>query len=247
MLRGAAFVFRNYVEKVLGRKSAVSVRAWGALFGVASIMSPILMGMSFGAATSGALRTNSAGAVWFDSGFTPGWLTPYSAACGLLALSSCAYLAAVYLTAECDGLLRSDFRRRAIWAGTTTAILAVIVLAFARSEAAWFVEQLFSRSVIPIVALGLILFVGSAVTVWGGWHRIACFCAAGEIAMLLVGWARAQRRYLIYPDVPLTQFAAPAGTLRFILYCLPIGFALLVPSLAMLLYVFKRHAMRRGA
>jgi len=244
MLRGAAFVVRNHVEKTMGRRHVVSAGAWGALFGAASIISPMLMGVSFGAATSGALRTNEHGDVWFDSYFTPGWLTPYSAACGLLALSACAYLAAVYLTAECDGLLRKDFQRRAIWAGTTTAILAAIVLVLARSEAAWFVEQLFSLAVLPIVILGLLLFAGSAITVWGGWHRLACFCAAGEIAALLIGWGLAQRQYLLYPDVPLDS-AAPAATLRFILRCLPVGFALLIPSLAMLLYIFKRHALKR--
>jgi cytochrome d ubiquinol oxidase subunit II len=245
MLRGAAFVFRNHVEKTLRQRRAVSARAWGTVFGVASIISPILMGISFGAATSGVLRTNLAGSIWFQGRSDFGWFSAYSATCGALALAACSYLAAVYLTAESDGLLREDFRRRAILAGTITAILAALVLVLARSEAHWFVEQLFSRSVLPVVLLGLILFVGSAITVWGGWHRLACVCAAGEIAVLIVGWGLAQRSYLIYPDVTLASAAAPASTLRFILQCLPIGFALLVPSLVLLLYVFKRHALKR--
>jgi len=246
MLRGAAFVFRNFVQKTLSRQHAPSARALAAIFGIASVISPVLMGISFGAATSGNLRTNQSGAVWFEGASKIGWVSPYSVMCGLLALAACSYLAAVYLTAECDGALRDDFRRRAIWAGTITAMLAALVLILARREARWFTEQLFSPVVLPIVALGMLLFAASAITVWGGWHRLACFCAAGQIAVLLIGWGVAQRQFLIYPDVTLAGAAAPAATLRFVLKCLPIGFALLIPSLGLLMFVFKRSALERG-
>ena len=49
----------------------------------------------------------------------------------------------------------------------------------------------------------------------------------------------AQYPYLIYPDVTVQSAAAPAPTLRFFLWTLPIGAAVLLPSLWLLFRVFK--------
>jgi cytochrome d ubiquinol oxidase subunit II len=57
--------------------------------------------------------------------------------------------------------------------------------------------------------------------------------------LLLVGWGLAQWPYLIYPDVTLTDAAAPASTLRALLLTVPFGMALLLPSLWLLFAVFK--------
>jgi cytochrome d ubiquinol oxidase subunit II len=56
---------------------------------------------------------------------------------------------------------------------------------------------------------------------------------------LLLGWALAQRPYIIYPDITYFQSAAPDATLRFVLLSLPVGLALLLPSLWFLFAVFK--------
>ena len=62
---------------------------------------------------------------------------------------------------------------------------------------------------------------------------------ATQISLLLLGWGLAHYPYLIYPDMKLHDAAAPAATLRFVLYSLPIGAALLIPSLWLLFRVFK--------
>jgi cytochrome d ubiquinol oxidase subunit II len=248
ILRGAAFVFRSHAAKGSRHQTParfaklVSPRAWGMVFGAASLISPLLLGASFGAVTSGVLRVDAAGVVWNTDGRIA-WLTPYSVGCGLLALSTCAYLAAVYLVVETRGDLREDFRKRAIMAGTSTAALAGIVLWLADREALWFVRQLMSAPAWPLVVAGLILFVASAVAVFGRYYRMSCVFAAAEIAVLLAGWGVAHRQYLIYPDIPLINAAAPHATLRFVLLSLPVGLALLLPSLWMLFHVFKaKHA-----
>jgi cytochrome d ubiquinol oxidase subunit II len=58
---------------------------------------------------------------------------------------------------------------------------------------------------------------------------------------LLLGWGLAQYPYLIYPDLTLQQVAVPRPTLRFLLYALPAGMTVLVPSLWLLFRVFKRQ------
>src|SRR5207245_1856768 len=119
-LRGAAFVFR-------GPQVAVpKVKVWGTVFGVASVITPVLLGMCLGAVSSGSIRVLPGGAVRVE-GPEP-WLTPVAVTMGALALALCAYLAAVYLTNETEGALREDFRARGLLAGGVVVALATLAL-----------------------------------------------------------------------------------------------------------------------
>lgn len=235
MLRGAAFVFRAH----LGRNDWETTRTstWGVVFGVASLIAPALLGVAFGVVTEGAIRIEGSGEVRFES--VAPWLSPYCIGNGLLALSTCAYLAAVYLTNETQGELREDFRRRAIIAGTTTALLAGLVLFFAWQEANWFFHRLVSARSLPVLTLGMACFAGSAWAVFTHRYAVSRLFAAGEIALLLLGWGLAQYPYLVYPDITFANAAAPSATLWFVLLSLPVGAALLLPSLWLLFSVFK--------
>jgi cytochrome d ubiquinol oxidase subunit II len=95
ILRGASFVFRSHQSR--HKDAAAETSAWGIVFGVASVISPILLGIAFGVVTEGGIRVEQGQVV--TARFVP-WLSPYCVANGLLALSACAYLAAVYLTNE---------------------------------------------------------------------------------------------------------------------------------------------------
>src|SRR5262245_11767597 len=112
VLRGAAFVFRAYSPRTGAGSSAQ--RTWGVVFGAASIITPFLLGSCLGAISAGRLRVID-GAIGASGS---AWITPMSLMMGLLALSLCAYLAAVFLTNETDGELREDFRSHALLAGT---------------------------------------------------------------------------------------------------------------------------------
>jgi cytochrome d ubiquinol oxidase subunit II len=236
MLRGAAFVFRPKVHGEVREDGPLSM--WGTAFGIASIVSPFLLGQAFGVVTEGGIRINEFGRV--EPMAFPNWLSPYSVACGLLALSTCAYLAAVYLTVETEGELREDFRLRAIIAGTSTAGLSLMTLLFAWHEAHWFFSQLVSWKSLPVLAAGMACFGLSAWAVFGRRYRLSRYFAAGEIALLLIGWGLAQHPYLIYPDLTLSQAAAPRATIAFLLGTVPFGAMLLIPSLWLLFRVFKK-------
>jgi cytochrome d ubiquinol oxidase subunit II len=241
VLRGASFVFRSYQ----GRQGDAAARpsGWGVVFGVASIISPVLLGTAFGVVTQGRIGLGPEGEALALHPET--WLSMYSIANGLLALASCAYLAAVYLTIETTGALREDFRWRAIAAGTTTAALAAVVLLLAWREAEWFFGRLMSWRTLPLIAAGLFCFAASGWAVFTRRYGVARFFAAGEIVLLLVGWAVAQYPYLAFPDMRLAEMAAPVATLKFVVLSLPVGGALLVPSLWLLLKVFKSRPQER--
>jgi cytochrome d ubiquinol oxidase subunit II len=126
ILRGASFVFRAYSpQSAHGPATTPAMRAWGVVFGIASVITPVLLGMSLGAVSSGAIRVS--GDAVTIAGPTP-WLTPVALLMGALALALCAYLAAVFLANEADDALREDFRTRALLAGTAVVALSVIAL-----------------------------------------------------------------------------------------------------------------------
>ncbi|WP_254508297.1 cytochrome d ubiquinol oxidase subunit II [Anatilimnocola floriformis] len=233
ILRGASFVFRSYQAQEPSDAADTSI--WGVVFGVASIISPVLLGAAFGVVTEGLIQVKD-GQVEAHPAF---WLTPYALANGLLALVTCAYLAAVYLTNETQGELREDFRYRAILAGTGTAALAGIVLALAWFEARWFVDRMLSPRALPVVIAGLFCFAASAWAVFTRRYVLSRVFAAGEICMLILGWGLAQHPFLVYPDLTFETTAAPHATLLFLVLSLPVGGLLLVPSLFYLFRVFK--------
>lgn len=233
ILRGAAFVFRAH-----GSEEAGPQRAWARAFGSASIITPVLLGMCLGAVSSGAIRIVN-GQVQAD--YVGAWLTPLSIICGALALALFAYLAATYLCVETqsDRELQEDFRRRTLISGGVVVAIAAILLPFLLIEAPHLAGQLFSLKALPVIALGTLLALLSLWAVLTRRFGLARITAAGEVTMLLWGWALAQWPYIIYPDLTLAAAAAPDPTLGFILATAPVGALLLIPSLVFLFAVFK--------
>jgi cytochrome d ubiquinol oxidase subunit II len=178
MLRGAAFVFRSHQSRQ--KEAALRTSTWGVVFGSASIISPILLGIAFGVVTQGGIRVEDGGAVVLQ---TAPWLSPYCLANGILALSACAYLAAVYLMNETRGELREDFRWRAILAGTSTAALAGLVVVLAWIDARWFFSRLVSVRTLPVI------FFGPRVLRGIGVGRFRTPCPAGEGLRRVGNWA----------------------------------------------------------
>jgi cytochrome bd ubiquinol oxidase subunit II len=237
ILRGAAFVFRAYSpESARALGPSPGALRWGAVFGTASVMTPVLLGMSLGAVSSGALRVE--GGQVYSQG-TSAWLTPLAWAMGALALAICAYVAAVYLANETTGELREDFRRRALISGTFVVALSVLTLPLLRVEAEHLWEGLTGLHALPVLG------VGAAAALLSGWAllvrriRLARIATVAQVGCVLLGWAIAQYPYIIYPDVDIFNAAAPRGTLLFFLWSLPVGLAVLIPSLWYLFRVFK--------
>ncbi len=233
VLRGTAFTFRTYdVER-----DDVQ-RRWSLVFSIASLITPVLLGIILGAIASGTIRVEN-GVV--TSGFIRSWLAPFPVAVGFFALTLFAFLAAVYLTLETrERDLQEDFRRRALIAGVAVGVLALLVFILAGTGAPT-VRAGLSRSgwavALHLVTAGFAL--GAFYTLWTrryGWARV---CAITQVTLILLGWALAQFPYVIEPDLTLTAAAAPPLTLQLLLGALAAGAILLFPSYYYLFRVFK--------
>jgi cytochrome bd ubiquinol oxidase subunit II len=242
VLRGAAFAFRAYGEPNTGWQ-----RAWTRVFGIASLVTPVVLGMCAAAIASGRIRVHDD---LVHADLVGAWTGPLSWITGLLALAMCAYLAATYLTVEAvqrrDVDLERQFRRRALLAGLAAGALAGLGLLAVRAEA-----QIVWKGMLqdgwPFVALSAIGGLTSLGATFRGRERAARIGAAVAVGSVVVGWGVAQWPYLIVPDLTASQAAAPSSSLRPIAIGFAIGAALVLPSLLLLFRVFKASKSPHGA
>jgi cytochrome bd ubiquinol oxidase subunit II len=85
--------------------------------------------------------------------------------------------------------------------------------------------------------------LGSGICLAGRWYGLARACAVLQVMLIISGWALSQYPYLVVPDLTLYEAAAPAPTLRLLLWSLFAGALLLFPSLYYLYRLFKTHAL----
>ncbi|MDB6004137.1 MAG: Cytochrome ubiquinol oxidase subunit [Prosthecobacter sp.] len=233
VLRGTAFVFRKYDSK----RDEVQLR-WSRIFGVASIFTPFVQGMTLGALATGQIRVTDN---LVTTGFVAGWLTPFALSCGAFALVLFAFLAAVYLTVDAasDTEVQEDFRKLAIGAGIVLVPVAALVFFTSRAGAPELYHGLTNWWAPVLLSATLIFAAGAIAALWHRRYRLSRIAAIGEVTLLLLGWSVAQFPYLIYPDLTVTNTAAPMPTLRMLLIALGLGSIVLLPSLYYLFHVFK--------
>lgn len=248
--RGSAFVFRSY-----GAREAIGQRRWGQLFAVASVITPVLLGVVIGAIASGDVGVAAArlpngarggGKVSFMELFVAPWLAPFPLAVGALCLALFAYLAAVYLTvAAHDHALREDFRRRALGSAVAVFVTAFGALAVAVEQAPrmsrWLLAATWAAPLHIVTGLAAITAI---LALWRRRWQLARVAAAAQLSLILWGWALAQYPYLIPPTLRIRDAAAPSITLGLLLWGLAGGSAILIPSLIYLLRTFASSTDR---
>jgi len=234
VFRGAAFAFRAH-----GDAGSAWQRRWTRVFGIASLVSPFLLGAAAASIASGRIRVR-AGVV--EAGLVEAWSGPLSIFAGLFALAMCAYLAATYLTVEAVARgvrdLEDAFRARALLSGAVAGALAAAGLPVIRADAPLLWEGMLQRG-LPFVALSAAGGIGSLWSTARRRYRLARLAAAVAVGAVLWGWGAAQWPYLIVPDVTAAEAAAPARTLRLVVVGYGIGAVVLGPSLWLLFRVFK--------
>jgi len=233
VLRGSAFAFRSY-----GGEDDAMQRRWGRTFAMASVVTPVMLGVCAGAVASGAIRVRD-GRVLTD--FVSAWRAPFPFAIGLFTLALFAFLAAVYLTLETDDPdLRSDFRRRALLAAVAVGAMALVSFLLAGTGAPsirrGLARQWWS---LPFQMVTGLVAVGAIAALWARRFPLARGLAMTQVTLILWGWGLAQFPFLIEPDLTFESAAAPGSVLRPLLAALAAGVVVLGPALAYLFRVFK--------
>ncbi len=236
VLRGSAFTFRSYDARA-DRKQ----ERWGLIFSLASIISPLMLGMAVGAIASGAIRVDQ-GVVL--SGFFAPWLRSFPFVVGLFSLALSAYLAAVYLAREAEQAgsneLAADFRLRALAAGLFVGLSALSAFLLSSESAPLIHDGLTQRPwTWPLHAATAIAALGAFYALATRRYRLARVAVIAQTTLILLGWAASQYPYLLVPDLTLANAAANPRTQELVLIGLGAGSILLFPLLYVLYRVFK--------
>lgn len=234
ILRGSAFAFRKPLHDTRWEPLARRV------FGLSSVLTPFFLGTIAGAVASGRVPPgNAAGDV------IGAWLNPTSVLAGLLAVGLCAYLAAVFLTADArrrgDAELTEAFRRRGAAMAIGVGGLAIAGIAVVAADAPSLGGELVGRAG-ALVVLSAAGGVTSLALLLSRRYVLARGAAAIAVVSVLWGWAVAQYPYLLPDHVTVEQAAAGETTLAVMLAGLLIGAVLVVPSLVWLYALFQRSA-----
>jgi cytochrome bd ubiquinol oxidase subunit II len=226
VLRGAAFAFRPVATGLSGRRAA------GAVFAASSVITPFFLGAAGGAIASGRVPVGNAAGDAFAA-----WLNPTSALIGVLAIATCAYLAAVLLVADArrraDPELVDYFRRRAITAAVVAGALALAGIGVLRADAPSLADELTSRGW-PFIAASGILGTIVLVLLRRGAPRVTRALAAGAIVAIVWGWGVAQYPAILPGSLSLADAAAPAGSLAALIVVFVVAALVIGPSLAFL-------------
>jgi cytochrome bd ubiquinol oxidase subunit II len=229
IFRGSAFAFRKTVTELSLK------RLFGAAFASSSVVTPFFMGTVAGGIASGRVPPGIARGSVMGS-----WLNPTSVFVGVAAIGTCAYLAAIYLTADArrrgDGDLAEAFRARGLVSGVVVGVVVMAGVAVVRSDAPVLYAGLVGRA-LPLVALSATFGLASLLLLWRRAFATVRVTAALAVLMVLWGWGVAQYPYLLPRSLTVAQGAAPPGTLVAIVAGLGGGAALFLPSLAYLLWL----------
>jgi cytochrome d ubiquinol oxidase subunit II len=226
ILRGAAFAFRKAVTGL------ALERLFGATFAASSVITPFFLGTVAGAVASGRVPAGIAEAHPVRS-----FVNPTSVLGGVLAVVTCAYLAAVYLTADAlrggDSTLVEAFRRRALISGAVAGVVVLGGIFVLETDAPELFDGLTNRGR-PLVAISAATGIASLAAVWQRRFVVARVASAAAVTAVLWGWAAGQYPYLLAGEVTIAEAAAAPVTLRAVLWALGVGSVLVVPALVAL-------------
>ncbi|MGV9250429.1 cytochrome d ubiquinol oxidase subunit II [Streptomyces sp. NPDC003697] len=232
--RGAAFAFRKASTELWQQ------RLFGGCFAISSLVTPFFLGAVAGGVASGRVPPGLA-----QGDVITSWLNPTSVLGGVLAVLTCAHLAAVYLCADAaregDPALAHTFARRALFSGLATGVVALAGIAVLRADAPALFHGLTHRA-LPLVLLSAAGGIAGLVLLVLRRYAAARAAAALAVAAVLWAWGVAQYPAMLVGSLTVQQAAARPAVLWACLISLAVGAVLLVPSL-WLLYGFQRSAV----
>jgi cytochrome d ubiquinol oxidase subunit II len=202
------------------------------IFSLSSILTPFALGSMVGGIANGRVPVGNAAGDRFSS-----WLNATSVVVGVLAVATCAYLAAVYLAADAARRGESDlvgaFRMRALGAGVVAGVLALAGLIVVRSEARTLYDGLVSGRALPAVVVSALAGLATLALVHRRRFEAARYSAALAVAAVVAGWALAQWPTIL-PGLDVREAAAPHDVLIAVVVAVLGGGAIVFPSLALL-------------
>jgi NADH dehydrogenase len=239
VVRGAGFVFRKEAERARRRRELT------VAFGIASVVTPFMLGAALGGIASGRVPPgNKAGELWSS------WLNSTSITVGVFGVLITAFVAATFLVADADryydDVMGSYFRIRAFVIGLLAGVAALVGLFVLRSDSPYVYHRLLHEALPFVIASA----VFGLATLGGLWRlftgRQVRLLAAATVVSVLVGWGVAQYPYVFPTTLTIDQAAAPGSTLSWLLITSILFAAFVIPVLVLLFVLDQRSRLDEG-
>lgn len=231
VLRGSGFAFRKFATTVH------QARLYGAAFALSSVVAPFFFGAAVGAIASG--RVPAEGGV--DR--TTVWLSATSLLGGILAVLTCAFLAAVFLVRDAERLGQPEltrwFRRRGLLMGVVTGVVALVGVVVLAVDAPTLFDGLTGWALPIIGGSG----VGGLTTMWllrAERYALARWFAVASVALIVVGWGVGQYPWMLVDELTITEAAGARTTLWALVIAFVAAAVIVIPPLGYLLWLTDR-------
>ena len=237
VVRGAGFAFRKVVVRTEQQ------RVTGAAFAVSSVITPFFLGTVAGGIASGRVPTRGSG----DP--ITSWVNPTSLLGGTLAVLVCAFVAAVFLTAQArlrdDAHLERWYRRRAQIIAVVAGAVSLAGIAVLRADAPRLFDGLLSRG-LPLVLASAACGVAALALLGRAAPHLLQGLAVTTAGAVVLGWGVAQYPYLLGTHLSIPAAAAPTATLWALTVVAAVALAVVVPSMALLFVLQQRGRLESG-
>lgn len=227
VLRGAAFVFREYAATI------GQARLFGAVFAGSSLITPFFLGTVAGSIASGRVPLEGRGDLWGS------WLNPTSVVGGVVAMGTCVLLAGVFLVADADRAhqreLTASLRRRTLAVGVVTGLIVFTGLAPLERDAPVLWDGLTGRA-LPLVLIAAAAGLATLAFLWTRRYSLARITAVVAVTSVISGWGVGQYPWLLVDQVTIDDAAGAEATLWGLLVVVGLAGVIVIPALA---YLFR--------
>ncbi|WP_109852088.1 cytochrome d ubiquinol oxidase subunit II [Aquimarina sp. AU58] len=238
-LRGVAFVFRHY-DAIIDN----SQKLYDNMFKISSLITPIFLGMVFGALISGEIRiVDDISSLTFYEAFVKPWFNVFSILVGLFFAALCAFLSSVLLIGESKEGSENIYIRKSAIATIIVFVVGLLTFGYGYIVENVFVQEFMKNpiTIISVVLSAFLLFplwktIKKGNTVWSR------FFAGLQVFLILSAVLISH-----YPDIIITQTGsvslieniAPDSVINVLGISLIIGGTVILPGLFHLLKSFK--------
>lgn len=238
-LRGVAFVFRHY-DAVIDN----SQKLYDSMFKISSLITPIFLGMVFGALISGEIKVvHDISSITFYEGFIKPWFNIFTVLIGLFFASLCTFLSAVLLIGESEEENRNIYVRKA-----AIATIIVVVMGFITFAYGYLFDHLFVSGFIknPYAMIAMLLSGFFLIPLWIAIKKsrrvVSRFFAGLQVFLILFAALLAHFPEIIILEndsISLLENIAPDSVIKVLAITLIIGGTVILPGLFHLLKSFK--------
>jgi cytochrome bd ubiquinol oxidase subunit II len=237
VLRGASFAFRKYAETL------AQARLFGAIFAGSSLITPFFLGAVAGAIASGRVPAGGYG------NRIGSWINPTSLVGGCLAVTTCVFLAGVFLTADAARVgipdLAERLRDRTLAVGIVSGLVVFAGLYPILHDAPTLSHRLLGAA-LPLLVVAALAGAITLLLVYRRSYAIARFFAVAAVGAVITGWGVGQYPWMLVDQLTINDAAGAHTTLTALLIVVALAVVIVLPPLGYLLWLTQTEKWSRA-